>query len=93
LFLLPVGTLLLRSWIFILMIVLCSSSLSSVFPVLYCMNCISQALDPTDSIPDEYIVTELSQDVLQHQCPASLLNVKDEDVNIQLLLLLCSFIE
>ncbi|CAG5121758.1 unnamed protein product [Candidula unifasciata] len=41
-----------------------------------------ESLDPGDRIPDDYIVKELSQDVLSHVCPDIYKNVSDDQVVI-----------
>ena len=41
---------------------------------------VPQSLDPTDTIPDDFIETSLAPEVLKQTCPSSLLNVKDEEV-------------
>ena len=49
------------------------------YSVLYC---VSQSLDPTDTIPDELIETEMSAEILKQTCPTNLANVKDEEVSL-----------
>ncbi|BFZ06817.1 hypothetical protein BsWGS_09856 [Bradybaena similaris] len=41
-----------------------------------------ESLDPTDKIPDDYIVKELSQDVLSIACPDVYKNVTDDQIVI-----------
>ena len=53
--------------------------------VNYGINYPLQTLAPTTYIPDEFIETEMDEEVLKHECPDIYKNVQDKDVSVQTL--------
>ncbi|RUS84597.1 hypothetical protein EGW08_007624 [Elysia chlorotica] len=56
------------------------ASLHKQFPKVAIFG--EESLDPSDKIPDSYVVTDLAEDVLQHTCPDIYKNVTDDQIVI-----------
>ena len=55
---------------------------SIMFTGVWYINYIFQTLDPSESIPEEMYEMGFSEEVLKHECPDYLKDVKDEEVYI-----------
>ena len=53
-----------------------------MFTGVWYINYIFQTLDPSESIPEEMYEMGFSEEVLKHECPDYLKDVKDEEVYI-----------
>ncbi|KAK3778635.1 hypothetical protein RRG08_016612 [Elysia crispata] len=56
------------------------ASLHKQFPKVAIFG--EESLDPSDKIPDNYVVTELAEDVLNHTCPEIYKNITDDEIVI-----------
>ena len=50
--------------------------------VIFCFN-LFQTLDPSERIPDDMYELGFSEEVLEHECPDYLKDVKDEEVTVE----------